>query len=552
MRSLKPLFMLSIVILIVSLACNLGGGSPTPTPVEPTQPPRPTATPKPADTETPVPTPTTVPTPSLAITNLQDVKRAIIQIEAQGTFMDPEFGLVVNGAGRGSGFIIDSSGIAVTNNHVVTGSALLKVWVGGDQGKVYNARILGVSECSDLAVIDIEGDGFPYLEWYDGAIDVGLDMYVAGFPLGDPEYTLTRGVVSKAHANGETSWASVESVIEYDATTNPGNSGGPAITADGKVIGVHYAGNSGTRQAFGISRDIATDVIKTLQGGSDLDAIGVNGQAVMSEDGSISGIWVSSVKSGSPADKAGLQGGDIITVMEGLVLATDGSMADYCDILRTHGASDTLSIEVLRWATQEYLSGQLNGRALEVAANLGGDLSSEGVETDDSGSSGTYNEYVTVTDDSGAIQVDVPAAWSDVNGSAWTSDGETIGAAISASADLDQFNNSWTESGMFFGVSDELAKWGGYVQLLDIVRKDFMDSCKYEGRTDYKDAVFHGKYDLFSKCGDQNTWFLVLTAVPTENSSRYLILLEMQITQDADLDAVDRILNSFNVIGALP
>jgi len=67
--------------------------------------------------------------------------------------------------GSGSGFIIDPGGIAVTNNHVVTGAARIKVYFSGSE-KAYNARILGVSECSDLAVIDIEGDGYPYLDWY--------------------------------------------------------------------------------------------------------------------------------------------------------------------------------------------------------------------------------------------------------------------------------------------------------------------------------------------------------------------------------------------------
>ena len=67
-----------------------------------------------------------------AVTSLEDVQSAAIQIEAEGTFQDPEVGTVFNAAGRGSGFIIDPSGIAVTNNHVVTGAALLRVWVGGE------------------------------------------------------------------------------------------------------------------------------------------------------------------------------------------------------------------------------------------------------------------------------------------------------------------------------------------------------------------------------------------------------------------------------------
>ena len=368
----KPLIWLVFLSLALSQAC--GGAQPVvnqpiaqPTQeVKATEPPTeaPTAVPTVEQTATVAPTPTA----SGAVTSRQDVKKAVIQIEAQGTFIDPEIGVVVNGAGRGSGFIIDPSGIAVTNNHVVTGAALLKVWVGGETTP-RNAKVLGVSECSDLAVIDIDGDGFPYLQWNDGPIDVGEDIYVAGFPLGDPEYTLTRGVISKEKANGETSWASVDSVLEYDANTNPGNSGGPVITPDGKVLGIHYAGSSSTRQAFGISESIAEGVIAQLRQGKNVDSIGVNGQAVSSEDGSLTGIWVSSVESGSPADKAGVKPGDIITMMENLVLATDGTKADYCDILRSHKPDATLNLTVLRWMDQKVLEGQLNGRQLAVVGD---------------------------------------------------------------------------------------------------------------------------------------------------------------------------------------
>jgi serine protease Do len=344
-----------LALWVASLACA-GGTGETP---EPTQPEAPAATVAPA-----------VPSSSRgAVSSVDDVKSATIQIEAQGSFVDPQVGTILNAAGRGSGFIIDPSGIAVTNNHVVAGAALLKVWVGGETEE-RSAKVLGVSECSDLAVIDIEGDGYPFLEWSSDPIKVGTDIYVAGFPLGDPEYTLTRGVISKEHADGKMRWASVDSSIEYDATQNPGNSGGPVVNEDGQVVAVAYAGSSGTRQAFGIAGDLAQPVTDELATGKDVDSVGINGEAVSSEDGSIVGVWVSAVTSGSPADKAGIEAGDILTMMENLVLATDGTMADYCDIIRSRDATDTMSIEVLRFATSEVLSGQLNGEPLSTSSSF--------------------------------------------------------------------------------------------------------------------------------------------------------------------------------------
>lgn len=400
--------MLVFVVLLVNAACG-GGATPTAAPVETQAPAEPTTPPEPTAEEKPVETPT-VEAVSGALSKISEAEKAVVQIEAVGTFVDPEVGVVPNAAGRGSGFIISPDGLAVTNNHVVTGSALLKVWVGGDQNKTYNAKVLGVSECSDLAVIDIEGDGFDYVDWFDGDIEVGQEIYVAGFPLGDPEYSLTKGIISKAKADGETSWASVDSVIEYDATTNPGNSGGPVLTEDAKVVGVHYAGNSSTRQAFGISRDIAKGVIEDLAKGENLDWIGINGQAVSNEDGSLRGVWVSSVQSGSPADKAGLQGGDILLNMESLDLAADYTMADYCDILRSHKPSDTLGLTVLRFATGEVLEGQLNGRELAVVSSVSSENTNE--DTNTNTDSNTNDDSNTNTSSSGGALVNENASQS--------------------------------------------------------------------------------------------------------------------------------------------
>lgn len=175
---------------------------------------------------------------------------------------------------------------------------------------------------------------------------------------------MTKGIISKANTNGDSSWASVEGVIEHDASINPGSSGGPLLMANGKVLGVNYASNEKTRQFFAIGRDQATNIIKSLQTGKPFESIGINGQAFKEKD--VNGIWVTSVDSGSPADKAGLRSGDLLMNIEGIEMGKDGTMKDYCSILRSHKREDTLNIKALRISTKEalILDGQLNGRAL--------------------------------------------------------------------------------------------------------------------------------------------------------------------------------------------
>ncbi len=509
------------------------------------------ATDTPAEPTTAAPTVEPTAAGPIAAQSFQEAVPATVQIVAQGSFMDPEFGMQYNSAGAGSGFIIDPSGIAVTNNHVVTGAAFIQVYVQG-RDKPLNAKVLGVSECSDLAVIDIDGDGYPYLDWNTGPVTLGTEVYALGYPLGDPRPTLTRGVVSKEDADGETSWASVDSVIEHDATINPGNSGGPLVSTDGKVIGVNYAGSSNTNQYFAISAANARPVVEQLRTGKDLDSIGVNGEAVITED-NISGIWVSSVESGSPANKAGVKAGDIITMLEGLVLSTNGTMSDYCDVLRSRNATDTMSIEVLRYATQEVLEGQLNGDPLKQSFSF-----AEQVQVDEgntsSGSSGstdttTYENYVGIYDDSQAIYVEVPAEWADVDGSNWidSDDGSVLGSQLIASTDIAGFSGNYVTPGMqilagaYFGDTT-------MGELVDVF--DFSGDCTYDGRFDYSDPVYTGVYDQYSNCAGAGSVIIVLGAEPA--AQNYSVVVLVQAVTEADLDALDHILNTFNVVGTLP
>lgn len=529
-------WLLALFMILVSACGGTSGGTVTPvTPVAQAPTAVPTAAPEP----TVAPTPTEV---SRAISSLDEVRQAVVQIEAQGTFVSPSEGTVFNAAGRGSGFIIDESGIAVTNNHVVTGAALLKVFVNGET-RPRNARVLGVSECSDLAVIDIEGDGYPYLEWYDGEAKVGLDVFAAGYPLGDPEYTLTRGIISKARASGETSWASVDSVLEHDATINPGNSGGPLVTSEGRVVGVNYSGSSATNQYYAISRDEARSLIDTLRKGEDVTSLGINGEAFVSGDETLSGIWVWSVKSGSPADKAGVRPGDIVTQLERLVLATDGTMTSYCDILRSRLPSDTLQISVLRSETEQVLEGQVNGRELEETFSF-----ARGNEAPAVANSGTrYEEYYTFEDPSRMLRVDLPRAWSDTSSGNWRQGNTEIAQsiAVTAAPNIDGFLNTWQTPGMFLGASRQLAQDMTAAQLLD--QATFNQECTYSGRNDYSDPLYTGLYDTWTNCGGGDTVLLVVAFEPEDRS--FLGMVQVQVVTEADLEALDRILDTFVIEG---
>ena len=333
-----------------------------------------------------------------AVGTLDDVEGATLFIKAKGTYWDFNTSSKSAGSWSGSGFLLDKSGIAVTNNHVVAGASSFEVFVGNEK-EARNARVLGRSECSDLAVIQVTTeDDLPYLEWYSGTLKVGLTIYAAGHPLSDPEYTLTKGIISKAKANGNTTWASVKQVLEHDARINPGNSGGPLVTSDGKLVGVNYAGSEKTRQSFAIARDEALSVLKTLRGGTDLDGIGISPEAQFLEKANRGGVWVTAVQSGSTADDVGLKPGDLILDMEDTPLASDGSLKEYCSILRSHRPTDKINIKVYRSTTDDVLEGQLNGRVLKVTSpgKPSNDTTEATPEPQTNGDNGNTGETVSI------------------------------------------------------------------------------------------------------------------------------------------------------------
>jgi len=473
--------------------------------------------------------------------DIAQVEQSVVKIAAEGTFIDPEVGEQRNSAGVGSGVIISDDGLVVTNNHVVRGSALLRVFLAGENEPV-NAKVVGVSECSDLAVIQLDDGDYTPLDYRTEDVTPGLDVYAAGFPASDAntiedvDYTLTRGIVSSTTASGETSWASVDEVIEHDARIRGGNSGGPLIDEQGRIVAINYAGIDASDQNYAISATDARDIIEELATGNDIDSIGVNGEAVNDGEGT-NGIWVASVDSGSPADTAGIEPGDIIIRLEGLDLALDGTMSDYCDVIRTKGAEATMSVEVLRFATEEVYSGQLNGTPLELSFSFAQEFEDEVAVGDDPAvAAETYAEFVSISDDSGSITVSVPAEWADINGAP----NPEFGPSVYAAPILDSFLNTFDTPGVII----EATGMRGAADIdLTLDELDLSDQCTYVGRSPYADALYSGSLDEYSNCGGTSTSIFVVAVTPEDGL--FLARLLIQAVAPRDLGAADEIFATF-------
>jgi serine protease Do len=459
------------------------------------------------------------------------VQSATIQIESEGTFANPDNGQTEEEAGLGSGFFISADGLALTNNHVVAGAGTTKVHVGGGDEE-YSAEILGSSECLDLAVIKVDGAQFPFLGWQKGDITTGEEVYAAGFPLGDPDFTLTKGIVSKNDTAGRSAWASIDHIIEHDAKIRPGNSGGPLVNASGQVVGVNYASVAELDSNFAIHRDEAQKVLKQLIAGDDVLSLGVNAQALpVGDDGTPLGVWVSSVKAGSPADAAGILPGDVLMRMAGKTLAAEGSLEEYCDVIKTQGVDGTIDVDVYRPSDDSFYRGQFNGKEL-AAVTVPGVGTTSGVSDD--------REYTTVTDDSGVLSVEVPADWTDVDGAAFEGIGGHQFIDVRASTNLQQFSESWGTSGVTVSAAEmapDLTPEAIFASYAGLTAQ-----CTPSDADAYSDGVYEGQYQYFSQCGGQSDYVIVV-AYPEDQS--YVLVVTVAIASESDLPAIEHVMGSF-------
>lgn len=262
----------------------------------------------------------------------------------------------------GSGFIVDASGLVVTNNHVIDEAD--EVTVRTVDGEEYEADIIGRDVEGDIALLRIKSDKkFPFVKWGSSEkARVGDWVLSIGNPFGLGG-SVTAGIVSAHHR--EISGGPFDDFIQTDASINRGNSGGPLFNLDGEVIGVNTAifsptgGNVGI--AFAIPSNQARNIVEQIEkyGYARRGFLGVTIQPVdkMTAEAlglaEAEGALVNSVTPDSPADKAGIQDGDIIVAFNGKKVK---SSTELVKVVSSLGVDEKATIEVLRGGDRKTLS----------------------------------------------------------------------------------------------------------------------------------------------------------------------------------------------------
>lgn len=280
---------------------------------------------------------------------------------------DEEFEMPGSGEQNGSGVIISSDGYIVTNNHVVEGAQENGIRVTLSDQRELKARLVGTDPLTDLAVIKIEGNGFPAAHFAERKdVRVGEWVLAVGSPLG-LKSTITAGIIS-AEGRGigivgsnqlsrERNRYAVENFIQTDAAINPGNSGGGLFNMAGSLVGINtaIASRSGRGEGYGFAipidmvRSVASDLID--DGRIERGYIGVEITSVDETTAKtagldkVSGVFVAKVVKGGAGEAAGLQEGDVILDVDGTPVRTSNDLQNQIVLRR---AGDRVNLRVVR------------------------------------------------------------------------------------------------------------------------------------------------------------------------------------------------------------
>jgi len=284
----------------------------------------------------------------------------------------------------GSGIVVDKNGYIITNNHVVEKATRVKVKFHGDPTE-YEAKVIGTDPATDVAVLKVDRTNLvPAKIGNSDAVQVGDWAVAIGSPFGFDE-TVTAGIISTKTRDiqGEDQMLSgFQHFLQTDAAINPGNSGGPLLNMNAEVIGINtmIASRTGGYQGIGFALPINTavkiynQIIKT--GKVTRGSIGITFPSVddrnfelVKASGGSHGIFVSQVEPGGPADKAGLQEGDIITSLDGKPVSRGQELMDH---VADATVGETMKITALRNGKTENFSVVIGDRSKVFANRLGG------------------------------------------------------------------------------------------------------------------------------------------------------------------------------------
>ena len=297
----------------------------------------------------------------------------------------------------GSGFIVSPDGYIVTNNHLIqsaTGNGTVdEITVTMTNRKEYPAKIIGRDSASDLALLKIEGQNLPYVNWGDSQhARVGDWVLAIGNPYGLGG-TVTAGIISALH-RGITGAGAYDRYIQTDASINMGNSGGPMFDLNGNVIGINSALISPTGASVGIGlaipAELAKPVIDSLRRGQRPER-GYLGVGLQPLDENIAeslglpkdrGEIVRSVQPGTPAAKAGLQQGDVILRVNGRDVNPDQTVSY---LVANTSVGTRVPLEIIRGGRRQTVNVQVGQRPTEeeLAQQLGSGDSDQGLNPEE-------------------------------------------------------------------------------------------------------------------------------------------------------------------------
>jgi serine protease Do len=304
--------------------------------------------------------------------------------QAPGQGMGPGDG-AIRERSLGSGVIVDSKGYILTNRHVVDKADRIRVRFEDDApGVQHDAKVIGTDQETDLAVIKVEIDkALPAAKMGNSdSMQVGDWVLAIGSPFGQAG-TVTAGIVS-AKGRDIVPGRQFQTFIQTDAAINPGNSGGPLVNMNGEVIGINTAILSETNAyagiGFALPSKTVVDVYNQLTGPEHKVSRGsigimfdqVENPAIARVYGSGSGVTISSVVAGSPADQSGLKVGDTITTVDGKKVSKGSDLVDY---IASRKPGTKVQLGFLRNGKTQEASVTTADRSKLFAARLGEDQS---------------------------------------------------------------------------------------------------------------------------------------------------------------------------------